>query len=244
MKKSIIVFIMILSVFTLTACKSKNDSKKEDNSNSNVSTDALEFKKEYESLNGTESSSGKTIRTIEISEDNPFIYKTEDDIVSLMDKKESFVVYFGFPTCPWCRSVIPTLINVSKDLDIDTIYYVNVYDIRNVLSVKDGKIEETTKGSDGYYKLLDKLDNVLSDYSLKDEDNKEVDTKQKRIYAPNIVVVINGKAKKLVTGISEKQKDGYEELTDEMKEDSYKIFEDALKIYKDDSASCTLDSKC
>ena len=244
MKKSIIIFVIIISIFTLTACnnKTKKDNKE---SNSNVNpTDALKFKEEYEGLNGTESKSGKKIRTLEIPEDNPFIYKNENDIVELMDKKESFIVYFGFPSCPWCRSIVPTLINVANDLDIKEIYYVNVYDIRNVLEVKDGKVEETKKGSDGYYKLLDKLDNVLSDYSLTDDEGKEVDTKQKRIYAPNVVVIIDGKAKKLETGISKKQDDAYMELSDEIKEDLNKILEKLLKVYKDDSSSCSLDSKC
>ena len=54
-----------------------------------------------------------------------------------MDNNETFVVYFGFADCPWCRSVLPTLLDVADDLKIDKIYYVDVKEIRNKLDVDD-----------------------------------------------------------------------------------------------------------
>ena len=55
-------------------------------------------------------------------------------------------------------------------------------------------------------------------------------TNEKRIYAPNIVVVKDGKAITLTSGISEKQTNGYMELTDEMIEDMKNNFDNIIKI--------------
>ena len=69
MKKIITGMMIGIILFSLTACK-KEETK----------TDASRFKEEYESLNGTKNSSGKTIREIEIGEDNPMIYQSTKDI--------------------------------------------------------------------------------------------------------------------------------------------------------------------
>ena len=195
--------------------------------------DSLKFKEEYESLNGEANDSNKKYREINIPKNNPFIYATEEEIVEKIDNKETFAVYFGFKSCPWCRSILPTLIDVAKDMKIDKIYYVDVLDIRDTLTVNEkGKVETTKKGSEGYYKILEKLDSVLADYTLKDEKGKEVETKEKRIYAPNVVSIVNGSPKKLTTAISSKQTDGYMELTKEMKEDTYQALKTVLEYLK------------
>ena len=231
--------LLIVTVIVFTGCD-----KKEKENEKKVDVDNIKFKEEYEKLNGTENSSGKTIRTIEIPEKNPFIYKRAKDIVNMIDEEETFIVYFGFASCPWCRSVVPTLIQVAKDNNIDKIYYVDVLNIRDILEVKEGKVVTKTKGLTAYYDLLDRLDSVLSDYSLKDEDGKEVETNEKRIYAPNVVAIVNGKAKKLTTGISEEEDDPYMELTDEMLDDTYKQFEEVIKELTPNDNACKLDSKC
>lgn len=199
-------------------------------------TDASKFKKEYESLNGEKNGSNVT-RTITIDKNNPMVYSSASKIIKKMNNKETFVVYFGFAECPWCRSVLPTLIKVAKELKIDKIYYVDVLNIRDTLVVEDGKAVTKTKGTKDYYKLLKKLDNVLADYKL------DVETNEKRIYAPNIVSVVNGKAKSLETGISDKQTDGYMKLTKDIKNDMYKKIKQTLKVVTD-SGTCSLNKSC
>ena len=247
MKKMIYVIVVtLLSIVTLTACNSnkiREDNKraKERNqqSNSVQETDASKFKSEYEKLNGTKSKNGKNIRKLDIDKENPFVYKTPNDIISMMNNKESFVVYFGFPSCPWCRSILPSLISVAKDYDVSKIYYVNIYDIRDTKEIDEtGKIITTKEGTKEYNILLEKFKNVLSDYVLINEKNKEVKTGEKRIFSPNIIAVVNGKAKKITTGISDKQDDGYMELTEEMKNDMYKSIEKVIKVYSKENAAC------
>ena len=79
----------------------------------NNDTDSIKFKEEYESLNGKKYKN-KKIRDVKIEKDNPFVYKTAEEIVDLIENGESFIVYFGFSKCPWCRSMIETFIKTAK----------------------------------------------------------------------------------------------------------------------------------
>ena len=215
MKKVLIITILFITIFLTTGCTKTSDS--------------LKFKKEYENLNGEKSHSGKTIRTIKIKRNNPIIYKKDEDIVNMINNKESFVVYFGFPSSSWCRSILPTLLEVCEDLSIDKLYYVNIENIRDEMKLNgDKRLITAKKGTDAYYELTNLLRNVLSDYTLTDN-NVEFKTGSKRIYAPNIIKVENGKAIGLEDGISSKQKNGYMKITKEMEKETYNKFYMLLK---------------
>ncbi len=216
-RKIIIVGMLFMALFTICACTNKK-------------SDAIKFKEEYESLNKKKrEKDGKTIRSIKVAKDNPFIYKSDEDIVDAINNKESFIVYFGFNDCPWCRSIIPSLIEAAKDNNIKEIYYVDVKDIRDVMVLKDSRLTTETKGTDAYYELTNLLRDVLSDYTITDEEGNSINTGAKRIYAPNIVKVEKGAATKITEGISEKQTDPYMELTEEIKKDTYNKFNDFFK---------------
>lgn len=206
--------------------------------NKGQETDAEKFKKEYEALNTEKSDSGKAYRKLSISKKNPIVYSTEDEIVKKIDNKETFVVYFGFSKCPWCRSVLPTMFEVAEDLGIDTIYYVDVLDIRNTKEYRDGEIVETKEGTSGYYALLDRLGSLLDDYKISDSEGNPVESNEKRIYAPNIVAVVSGKPESLTTGISDKQDDAYMKLTKKMKKEMYEKIKCTLECVSKKSTVC------
>ncbi|MCF0125254.1 MAG: hypothetical protein HUJ68_05780 [Clostridia bacterium] len=215
-KKLILVLLLIVIIFA--RCTNKN------------SNDEYKFKEEYESLNGLiREKDGKTIRTISIPANNRVKYSTEEEIIQKIDNGETFVIYFGYSDCPWCRSILPTLIKVIKKRNLPVLYYVCVEDIRDTLTVSNSREITTVKsGSDGYYKLLEKLAPVLNDYSLNDSEGKFIKTNEKRIYAPNIVSIIKGIPTQMVEGISKSQDDGYTELTKDMTKESYDIFDKFL----------------
>lgn len=229
MKKILVLFLTLTLLVTLTGCTSKN-------------SDAYKFKEEYESINGKiNEKTSKENRTLSIDKDNPFIYSTAEEIAEKMDNKETFIVYFGFKDCPWCRSVIEELIKVAKDKEVETIYYVDVKEIRDVKEVdEEGNIKTITEGTKGYNQLLERMNDVLKDYNLK-KDDEEIETGEKRIYAPNVVAVSNGKAIQLETGISEKQKDAYQELTDKMKKETYNKFKCLITCLEEASTTCQKD---
>ncbi len=241
MNKKVLGIIILIIVVIIASIGgyyyfNRNDKPKEE-----TPTDAIKFKEEYESLNGKTNDNNKKYREVSISSVNPIIYKSAEEVAQMIDDKETFVVYFGYNSCPWCRSVISTFIETAKELNIDKVYYVDVHDIRDVITLNsDNELETTKKGSEGYYSLIKKLDNVLADYDITDE----VKAPEKRIYAPNVVVVVKGVGKALTTGISESQDDAYMTLTPDMVEDTQKQFKEVLEVYTSNNTSCSFDSKC
>ena len=233
MKKKFLLLGRLLFACIITACGSKTVS------------DAEKFKNEYESLNGVVIGNTELkYRSLNIDKDNPLVYKNASDIIKMIEGKESFVVYFGFSTCPWCRSVISTLIDVAKDNGLEKIYYVDVKEIRDNMTIDEsGNIITSKKGSDDYYKLLTLLEPVLDDYTLTNDAGETVLTGEKRIYAPNVVSIVGGVAKELETGISELQTDAFMELTDEMINETYNKFKCSIKCVLENKNTCSSEAQ-
>lgn len=248
----VIIFITLFGtvLYIFNELKEENDIKIQ---NIDI-TDAKKFKSEYEELNGKEVKEGLNYRTVNIDESNPIKYITASDLVTKMDNGESFVVYFGFNSCPWCRSIIEPLIKSANKNSVSTIYYVDIKNIRDKYELdEDNKAIRTVEGTEGYYQLLNKFKNVLSDYQpLEYKTTKtvkgkkktvtvKVDIDEKRIYAPNIVLVKNGKPIVLTTGVAEDLEDPYKELTEE--EINYSISE-FDKLFKNITTTTTSGNVC
>ena len=224
MKKIISLILVLVVAVTLTACNKEKSNK-----------NALDFKEEYESLNGKKNKKGTEYRKIDIDDDNPYVKVSAEKIVEMINNKETFYLYVGDSMCPWCRSVLEKSIEVALDNDIEKIYYIEIWDdegneiLRDKYELKDGKINKISDGTKAYKELLKKFDKVLSNYTLKDEDENEIEVGEKRIFAPNYFYIENGKVKKMIEGISDSQTDPYEELTDEILDDEEEQFEDLFK---------------
>ena len=231
MKKYISIILVLVLSLLVVGC-------------SNEKTDAMKFKEEYESVNNkVNEHTKKENRELNIPKNNPIVYATAEDIVKRIDNKETFIVYFGFAECPWCRSVIEQLLKVAEEKKVEKIYYVDVLNIRDVREIaEDGAITTTTEGSKGYMDLLTRLDSVLADYTLTDENEEEVSAEEKRIYAPNVVAISRGEAIQLETGISPKLTDPYSKLTDNIKKYAYNKFKCLVKCLEEDSATCQKNS--
>ncbi len=203
--KKVKLLVILMLVLTLTGCKK---------------SDAIKFKEEYEGLNGQEQ-----YREVSIPKKNPMVYISAEELAKKIENKEDMVVYFGFKTCPWCRSMIEILLNAASELKVDKIYYVDVYDIRDKKEIKDGEVVTIKEGSEGYNKIVELLGDNLAEYKIDDQ------VVGRRIYAPNILVIKEQEIKGVVEGISELQTDSMMELTDEIKNDSYKQIHDILEKY-------------
>lgn len=236
--KKFLILAVVLAALLLTLSLLKMPGKI-------TNKDAIKFKEEYENLNGkTNENSKKKYRTVKIDSKNKIVYSSAKEVLKMMEEKKSFVVYFGFDSCPWCRSVVENVSKISKELDED-IYYVDVKEIRDVYELDDeNKPELTKEGDKNYLKLIKKLDSVLKEYTLTTDDDNEVKVGEKRIYAPNIVSIIDGSAKELTTGLSDKQTDGYMNLTDEMKQESYKKIKKVVQEVVNHNNTCDLDKGC
>ena len=86
-----------------------------------INNDGLRFKEEYEALNSS--------IPLTISENNPIKYLDFDGVEQLFASGTG-VIYFGFPSCPWCRNIIPVLFNTADRNNWDKIYYVNPRELK------------------------------------------------------------------------------------------------------------------
>ena len=218
MKKK--VLLLLLGVFLLTACASK---------------DAKLFKKNYEGLNGLTNVNGQENRVVSIPKDNPITISTAKEIVNKIENEETFYVYFGSTLCPWCRSVIEKALEVANNNGIKKVYYVDVWDdegneiLRDKYTLDDdGKAVLVEEGTAEYFKLLEYLDEVLPNYTYAANKNggSKLDIEEKRIYLPLFVYIAKGKPIRVTTGISDSQTSSREELTAEMLADEEKMFDD------------------
>ena len=173
---------------------------------------------------------------------------------SVLDKinnKDSFLVFFGYAECPWCRSMVESMVKSAKDNKIKKIYYVDIENERDQLEYQPGtdSFAEVSIGSKEYKKMLKKIGNVLDKYEIEytnaDGETKKKDTKEKRIYAPSLVYIKNGKAIKMIDGLSEKQKDENEVLTKEIKADMKQELNDFFSsVDKKVNACSASEEKC
>lgn len=222
-KKVFLILILFIGLF-VTGCSANNK-------------DALKFKEEYEKINGDKTSySDNKYRTLKIDKNNPYVYSNAKEILEKINNKETFYVYFGSSYCPWCRSVIEKSIETAEKNNIKKIYYVDIWNgfhneiLRDTYKLNDEN--EATKEKDGtkeYYKLLEKFDNLLEDYTLTTDDGEEVKVGEKRIFAPDFIYVENGVAKRITSATSEKQKDADAKLTQEILKDEENYFNDFFK---------------
>ena len=190
-------------------------------------TDAERFKYEYESVNGTRDDNGMKARTLTVPSNNSVIYASYSEIIDLMEQGDSFAVYFGFAKCPWCRACLEAILESAADCAVSPLYYVDVHTSRDTYELKNGKAVKTEEGEEGYARLLPKFENVLSDYIIYDADENEIQTGEKRIYAPNLIIVKDGTAVKLAddNGLLDNP---YGDVTEEVYQKMKKIYTDAF----------------
>ena len=118
---------LILSAFLLLGCVKEDD--------------AFRFKKEYESLNGKENDKGRDYVNIQIPDENPMVYADLDTILKVIETEG--IIYFGFDECPWCRNALPVLIEAANEKEVEKIYYYDIKDIRDTLTLnEDGTVFE------------------------------------------------------------------------------------------------------
>ena len=197
MKKGKIIFLgllvlVLIAIIVLVVVKNNEEEK----------TDAMKFKEEYS----------------EVASDNVFVYKDVDEIIDIMEDG-SGIVYLGFPECPWCQAYVKYLDEVAKEMEIEEVYYYNIY-------------EDRKNNTDEYKKIV----KLLSDRLQRDEDGN------KRVFVPNVSFHANGK---LVGNNNETSLDtkGLENPGDYWTEDEVKDLKASLEKYMnrviDQTSTCT-----
>ena len=151
--------------------------------------DTLTFKEEYEKYNGEKVSNGKKYLEVNIALKNKVEIVEETEILNIMDHKTG-IVYFGFPTCPWCRNVVEPLIKLANQENV-TLYYINPKVMRDAQNKT-------------YLSLVKKLDSYLDT----GENGNKV------LYVPDIYFIKDGKIMAHHLGTVDSQKDPYQKMNE------------------------------
>lgn len=163
-------------------------------------TDELKFKDDYLLYNFATYSNGKQIK-LNIPSRNNVKYLKGNQVIKKMSQETGFF-YFGYNSCPWCRNIVETLIEVAVENNI-TIYYINIKDLSN--------------------NELKSIISYLKEYLRKTEANEE------RLYVPDVYIVKNGKIINHHIGSIESQKNPFNKLKGKDKDNLKNIYLDFIK---------------
>ena len=231
-KKILFCLLMTMALIVMTGCDKTRQS-------------ALDFKEEYESVNGKVIRDDIKYRTLTIDEENPYVKVSPSDIVKKIENKETFYLYVGDSLCPWCRSGLEKMIEVAKNKGIKDIYYIDFWDdehneiLRDLYEVQDGKVVNTREASSDYLKIVEAVKDYIQDYTLTSDD-KTYEVGVKRIFGGDHFYFNKGKCERYVSLRSAKLAKANDELTEEVLKDQEETF---TKLFMN-SNMCTGEENC
>ena len=141
--------------------------------------DAVRFKEEYEALNDVLNDDGTNRYTyMSISEDSNVVYLTYEGLLDFT-RSGTGLLYFGRPACPWCRLLVPHLLEYAKEADV-SIYY---YDIE----------EDRNENNESYLNILSMFRGYLpTDTVTQNEDDPDFNPGLKRVVLPQLFYLNDG----------------------------------------------------
>lgn len=213
MKKYLKYILAIIAILIMGLVIFKYINKDDNNSENNINEDAINFSELYD-----------------IESDNIFRKISAKGAIDLI-KNKTGIIYIGYNTCPWCKTIVPLLNEVAKEDNINTIYYLDDF-----YSMRPDKNENPTNELE-YNELVSLLGSNIVDMS-DDENSYDI------IRVPLILFIKDG-------GIVDYHKGTYEghtlkekiddngntiyyldDLTDEQKKDiKEKLDEKIRKVY-------------
>ena len=81
---------------------------------------------DYSALNGKKTLDGKVYPKVKIPVENNFKYTDISEVLGLLENRGDAVIYFGYPSCVYCRTAIQILHDTVKDTKLDKVYYLDV----------------------------------------------------------------------------------------------------------------------
>lgn len=149
--------------------------------------EGIEIKNEFEELNNEVSDDGRTYPEVNIPANNILKYTTINEVLNIMNSTGDAVIYFGYPTCIYCRNAIQVLMDTAVDTELDVIYYLNIDE-------NDSKYQELVE--------------ALGEELIVEEDGV------KKVYIPLVVFITDGKVISYNKGTLFSQQDPYQTLDD------------------------------
>ena len=188
MKKLLIIFIFI-SISALGPSCMSNESADSDSAEIDmraVKTEktegSLRFKQEYEELNDVLNDDGTNrYFYLAIDEDNNIVYLTYEKLLDFTSGGKG-LLYFGRPACPWCRLLIPYMLEYAKEADVN-IYY---YDIERDRDEDNEQYRNILRIFRGYFP---------TDTVTQNENDRDFNPGLKRVVLPQLFYMHNGAIK-------------------------------------------------
>ena len=196
---SAIIVILVMVLFLV--------SMKTDEPGVQFTEDEVNFKNEYENLNGTEYKTS-ILKTISIPGDNNVKYITEKDILNEINTGDK-VIYLGWAECNWCRTMLPILLETLKENEIETLYYFNFKELRTAYEL--GEDEEKVE-------IYEELLKIVGEDINQEFDEESLRSGIKKIVAPTVIFIKDGK----YIGLHEKTVDSQTKSSDVLKEEQEK----------------------
>ena len=167
--------------------------------------DTIRFKMSYEYLNMIEYNNGKKIK-VSIPKDNRIKYLNEEELLKYL-KTETGIFYFGYNSCPWCRNIVPVLIDAVKEKNIETIYYVDTHKL-NLSNIKKELFE------------------FLGDNLISDEEGEKV------LAVPDVYFIKNGNIIGHHLGSVNSYRNPYTKMTTKQKKELKNIYKELIEEMK------------
>lgn len=100
------------------------------------------------------------------------------------------VLVLAYPTCPYCRNLMPELAAAAKAAGVK-LYYCELDQYRDVYTYDkaSGTLAQTKPAGEGYAALLAWLDEYAHEYRVRTPDGSELPVGEKRLGAPTLVRV-------------------------------------------------------
>lgn len=218
MKKQIL-FAGFASLLLLTGCintpEQTTDATEISQTGSQISSGTLTFKAEYEALNDNEHPHMNVPEKLNI-------HILSFDQTQAMLNSGSGILFFWFPSCPWCRNLLPELFAAMEKSNVKDLYYFNPKELRDQKELVEGKIVVKKESTPEYDRLLNKLDEILPEY--KGLNNPKI----KRLYVPTVLVIKDGKVVNHHFETLPEQTDPHTPLTSDQKIKLQVILQDAM----------------
>jgi predicted bacteriocin transport accessory protein len=137
--------------------------------------------------------------------------------LDLIESDTKSILYFGYPTCPWCKEAAPVMQEVAKKERVK-VYYICITDENGETLLTDALKSEIQE-------YMNKSDLDFSEYF--DEDTGEF-----RFYVPTVMIVGNGQIYDFHIGTVDTHDAHERTMTDEEVEELTQIYTDMFKSTK------------
>ncbi len=230
MKKNIIIILSLSFIIVLMA--SVLIFMQKDKPLTNYTEDEIKFKNEYESLNDKEIEDEIYLKNITIESDNNVKYIYDDEIINLLTNGTN-IIYLGWAESNYSRTILPELLSVLKENNIETLYYYNFKDLKSAYENNNDE-----KKIEIYEKIVEIIGEDIDTY-YEEEDFLQG---KKKIVAPLVIFVKNGHYIGMHSKSVESQTNSYMDLSKEQKQELQNIYRGYINLIN--QRTCELETAC